>query len=970
MKNHIAFKFLAVFFAALSLFGAIISAAGIIGFTAGELYERTPEEVLTESLQSRSQWFAQDIARNYAEKNLGNCPDELLSATGHFFNSGYYGYRLTDAEGNVLESLPLNGYCSRQFTYTAGGEYMKVLNAYPEEEPEPEVELIDAVPAGGTAVEYLEILTADSGNHGISSGAGYIYRDGQGRVIFVAHAPYDFRHLSGASIERITFFDQNSDVIYETAFDPDFTQISVTQEGYWTLIFNCGTAESAAVAEVSLDLSIIDNVSEEDAQVYSMYVDYLDGGQVSMGGVHPIGQLSHTELGMVHFQGTGYMDQLDHYRGISRIVFYPKNTAEGPLYEISCPQGVGVFSVDQELANTHFISYFISPQFAQDTEVGAVENTVPTYQETEPAETAVSTAAGEDVLYYGYWDSGSQESMVAEFVWEEMPEYTVVVQLAEGATDEDIYWDLLTEVWNYRNELFYLLGASLLVFAVMAVYLCCAAGKRPGQPEPRPAGFNAIPLDLYGTAGCAGVVLIVGFGVEVAEYLIRYSPDVLVPFILFAGFGCCLIFVGFCFACAAQFKIANGYWWRNLLICRCCALAARMLMAAVRFLDQKVEPLLVRLCKWLWALCVRIFRWCVKVLKAVFRMVFHFFDDTLDRFFKYLWQKFARFFGMLPLTWQWLLVGLVLISIFLLSLAAGSLVLLWTGVILTVAVLLYVSHAFGILLENTKKMSQGDLETKVSDQFLLGSFKEFAGDLNALADVAVVAAQKQLKSERMKTELITNVSHDIKTPLTSIINYVDLLQKPHTEEEQEIYLEVLSRQSQQLKKLIEDLMEMSKASTGNIAVDIAAINAGEAVNQALGEFADKLEKAQLTPVFRQPNAPIYMKADGRLAWRVMGNLLGNAVKYALPGTRLYIDLLELEGKVIISFKNISREELNVSADELLERFVRGDVSRNTEGSGLGLNIAQSLMELQKGQLQLLVDGDLFKVTLVFPAVKE
>ena len=162
-------------------------------------------------------------------------------------------------------------------------------------------------------------------------------------------------------------------------------------------------------------------------------------------------------------------------------------------------------------------------------------------------------------------------------------------------------------------------------------------------------------------------------------------------------------------------------------------------------------------------------------------------------------------------------------------------------------------------------------------------------------------------------------------------------------------------------------MEMSKASTGNMTVDIERVDAAEAVNQALGEFADKLERAQLMPVFRQPEDPVYMMADGRLVWRVMSNILGNAVKYALPGTRIYLDLLEMDGKVIISMKNISREELNVNADELMERFVRGDASRNTEGSGLGLNIAQSLMELQKGQLQILVDGDLFKVTLIFPS---
>ena len=279
---------------------------------------------------------------------------------------------------------------------------------------------------------------------------------------------------------------------------------------------------------------------------------------------------------------------------------------------------------------------------------------------------------------------------------------------------------------------------------------------------------------------------------------------------------------------------------------------------------------------------------------------------------------------------------------------------------------MYGSNCFGKLFEATKRMRGGDLESKVESKYMVGCFREFSEELNGLADVAMVAAQNQLKSERMKTELITNVSHDIKTPLTSIINYVDLLEKPHTAEEEKTYVEVLSRQSQRLKKLIDDLMEMSKASTGNIHAEIAEIDAVEAVTQAMGEFADKLTAAGLTPVFHQSEEHIHLLADGRLLWRAMSNVLSNAVKYAMPGTRLYVDVSATEDKALISFKNISGAQLNISADELMERFVRGDSSRNTEGSGLGLNIAKSLMELQKGQLQLLVDGDLFKVTLVFP----
>jgi signal transduction histidine kinase len=284
-----------------------------------------------------------------------------------------------------------------------------------------------------------------------------------------------------------------------------------------------------------------------------------------------------------------------------------------------------------------------------------------------------------------------------------------------------------------------------------------------------------------------------------------------------------------------------------------------------------------------------------------------------------------------------------------------------------VGVVCYGGYCFGILLTGAQKMRQGNLSHKIPTRYLLGSFRDMAEQLNTLSETAMESAKRQMRSERMKTELITNVSHDIKTPLTSIINFVDLLQKPHTPEQQQQYLEVLSRQSGSMKRLIEDLMDLSKASTGNMTVNLISIDATETVNQALGEFADKLAAAELTPVFRAPAEPVMMKADGRLVWRVLSNLLGNTVKYAMPGTRLYIDLLRTQTQVILSLKNVSREAQSASAEELMERFVQGDMSRSAEGSGLGLNIAQSLMEVQGGKLRLLLDGDLFKVTLVFLA---
>ena len=598
------------------------------------------------------------------------------------------------------------------------------------------------------------------------------------------------------------------------------------------------------------------------------------------------------------------------------------------------------------------------------------EGTLPTGETVSPS--GIRNIRESDLNYGSYYDHEKGQMVQFSFVYEDLPPYTVELYLLPDAIPEEYALTLLREIWSCRYELFWVLGGSALLFAVFLVYLCLAAGWKKGAEVPRAGGLNCLPLDLYLAGGAFLVICGTAAGFDGLGHLLRSAPKILIPAAVMGGFLICLVIVAFLFACAAQFKTPDGYWWRNSLcgwFFRFCALLASWLE---KVLGQKVFPILGRILGKLWQLAMVLGQFfckaCVWFYHATEQGLGWFFA-AIAAAFRWLGSLLNRFFSLLPLMWQWLLVGALMLLTVTFALLTRSEGLLVLALCVSFAVILYGATSFGTLLEGAKRMGKGNLETQVDDRHLTGSFKDFAGDLNALADVAVVAARNQLKSERMKTELITNVSHDIKTPLTSIINYVDLLQKPHTEEEQTQYLEVLARQSGQLKKLIDDLMEMSKASTGNMAVDITAVNAAEAVNQALGEFADKFEKIRLTPVFRQPEEPVYMKADGRLAWRVLSNLLINAYKYALPGTRLYIDLTELDGKVQISLKNVSREELNVSAEELLERFVRGDVSRNTEGSGLGLNIARSLMELQKGQLQLLVDGDLFKVTLVFPATR-
>lgn len=229
------------------------------------------------------------------------------------------------------------------------------------------------------------------------------------------------------------------------------------------------------------------------------------------------------------------------------------------------------------------------------------------------------------------------------------------------------------------------------------------------------------------------------------------------------------------------------------------------------------------------------------------------------------------------------------------------------------------------------------------------------------------AVEERLKSERMKTELITNVSHDIKTPLTSIVNYVDLLKKEQMPNKAaEEYLAVLERQSQRLKKLIEDLVEASKASTGNLHVELQLTDIAQLCRQIAGEYLDRLGERGLELIVNLPKEA-YIYADGRYLFRVLDNLLGNICKYSQKNTRVYFDVAFSGENIQVSLKNISRDRLNISADELQERFVRGDSARSTEGSGLGLSIARSLTELQNGIFSIEIDGDLFKVLLSFPA---
>ncbi len=297
----------------------------------------------------------------------------------------------------------------------------------------------------------------------------------------------------------------------------------------------------------------------------------------------------------------------------------------------------------------------------------------------------------------------------------------------------------------------------------------------------------------------------------------------------------------------------------------------------------------------------------------------------------------------------------------------GGAVFLWLieTILLTVAAY-YAVLQINELQKAAGKMADGNLGYKVRTEKMFSPCKRHGDNLNKIGEGLSKAVDERMKSERFKTELITNVSHDIKTPLTSIINYVDLLEKEelHNEKAEE-YLDVLERQSSKLKKLIEDLVEASKASTGNLEVGNELLEAGVFLTQTVGEFEEKLSLSGLQLIVKKPEEAVYISADGRHLWRVVDNLMSNICKYAQPSSRVYVNLEKEYDIVTITFRNISKYELNINGDELMERFIRGDSSRNTEGHGLGLSIAKSLMDLMGGGMEITVDGDLFKVRLNF-----
>lgn len=459
----------------------------------------------------------------------------------------------------------------------------------------------------------------------------------------------------------------------------------------------------------------------------------------------------------------------------------------------------------------------------------------------------------------------------------------------------------------------YVLGALScfgVVVLLTGVFLFCAAGHRKRKEEIVLTFVDSIPFDLLTlivvtVEGCIGAMI---------SEVVNFSSVYLAVWVTVIG----LIF-GFII----------GFWY--------------LLSVAVRIKSRNLFKNTLVYIVWIW---------CWKWIKKCFHVCKDFITSTI------------RHIGT-----SWVVAGALAFLLFLdfivlLFCSFEFLLLTELPKIAVFLTLLKILYDMKKLQEAEKKIADGDLAYKVDTAKMFPNQKQQGENINHIVDGLNMAVEERMKSERMKTELITNVSHDIKTPLTSIINYVDLLQKENIENENvQEYLEVLERQSSRLKKLIEDLVEASKASSGALAVSMEKIDAGVILSQVVGEFEEKLQKDDIELIIKKPEEPVEISADGRHLWRVLDNLMNNICKYSQPHSRVYIDLTANEIEATIVLKNISKYQLNVSSEELMERFVRGDASRNTEGHGLGLSIAKSLMELMGGTMELFVDGDLFKVIL-------
>lgn len=491
--------------------------------------------------------------------------------------------------------------------------------------------------------------------------------------------------------------------------------------------------------------------------------------------------------------------------------------------------------------------------------------------------------------------------------------YTITGGIVKNLQPQGRIWaacNLLATVYRYRIAVPILTAIGLFATVLLLVAVCSGAGHKNGDSAIVLNPVDKIPFDVFLTVTVSTSILLFLLFIAMLEEV----PEMLLTTAIPIAAVISALIVWTIASLAARLK--EGHLIRNLLISR-------------------------------------ILRWIWKGIKGI-------------------WNALARFFAKIPtIPVISIIVGILVVinGIAMLSCIdynGFTAMLLFIEIPLSAVFTILTAVQIQTVKKGAKAIADGDLTHRIATTGMIGSLKECANDMNRIHEGLNNAVTERMKSEKMKTDLISNVSHDLKTPLTSIINYVDLLNKePAQTETAKEYLAVLARQSARLKKLTEDIIEASKASSGAISLNIGRCNLTTLLEQAVGEYEERMKQANLETVLLVPDEPVEIWADGQKLWRIFDNLLNNIRKYSKAGTRAYLNLYRENETARIVFRNISEAPLNIPAEELMERFVRGDSSRNSEGSGLGLSIAQGLTELQQGAFELNIDGDLFKVTLTF-----
>ena len=579
-------------------------------------------------------------------------------------------------------------------------------------------------------------------------------------------------------------------------------------------------------------------------------------------------------------------------------------------------------------------------------------------------ETVLGTyTEGEKVIAWGaqsiYEDTSESDSVETEY---RLYGYVADPEVTGVQDDYARMTEIAAKLYDLRNQGMPLLVGSGVCALVLLVLLMIAAGHRKDTEQLQTRLIDRIPWDLALVLWTCAVALCIGGVAAAIEFYMAYSDsigEILIRLVygngLLAfgalGAGCGLVLLTFMMSLAARVKQPG--WLKNALCIRFVLWVIHGVRKGAGAVTEKVGETVER------AKGQKENEETSGEKPNSLRRLWNGLVQGLRRFFRWIGRGLAG----LPIIGKGVLITLLFVG--------GDWVCVgfwWNGggfllAVWTFAQALALLYAFSVMKRlqiAAKTIADGDLDYRVDTKRMLWDFKAHGEALNHIGEGLSLAVDDRMKSERMKTELITNVSHDLKTPLTSIVNYVDLLKKEALTGAAADYVDVLDRQSARLKKLTEDLVEASKASTGNLPVSLETVELGEFLEQVQAEYAARLQKATLEIVTEPTPEHLTARADGRYLWRILDNLLGNVCKYALPGTRVYLAAEEREGYSVISVKNISREKLNISAEELMERFVRGDDARNTEGSGLGLSIARSLAALMDGELKLTIDGDLFK----------